>query len=308
MSNLTTITGDNSYACRQKLKAIKSAFKERHGDFAYQQIDCREASFEEIKQAILNQGLFSSSKLVILGDPSANKEFIENFEDLLSAVPDTVVLVIFDQNLDKRTSLYKFLKKHSDFKEFTSMDKSGLVSWAGNYVKDNKGKITRSDLVYLAERVGSDQQLLKNEIDKLLLYNPEITKEAIDLLTVASPQSSIFDLIDAAFAGNFKKANQLYDEQRALKVEPQNIMAMITWQLHILALIKTAGSRSSAEIAKDARLSPFTVSKSERIAKKMTYEQLKSLVNGLAELDYQSKTKTLDLDEGLKNYLIQLGA
>ena len=308
MSNLTTITGDNSYACRQELKAIKSAFKEKHGEFAYQQIDCREASFEEIKQAILNQGLFSSNKLVILVDPGASKDFTENFEDLLSTIPDTLVLVIFDQNLDKRTNFYKFLKKQGDFKEYMVMDKAGLVSWAGTYVKDNKGKIARSDLVYLAERVGADQQLLKNEIDKLLLYNSEITKEAIDLLTVASPQSSIFDLIDAAFAGNLKKANQLYDEQRALKVEPQNIMAMITWQLHILALIKTAGSRSSAEIARDAKLSPFTVSKSERIAKKMTYEQLKSLVNGLAELDYQSKTKTLDLDEGLKNYLVKLGA
>jgi len=110
-------------------------------------------------------------------------------------------------------------------------------------------------------------------------YQPEITRQTIDLLTEAAPQSTIFELLDAAFAGNAQRAMALYAEQRALKVEPQQIMAMIAWQLHVLAVIKTAGQRSADEIAKDAKLNPYVVRKSQNIARKLTLPELKKLVH-----------------------------
>lgn len=308
MDNLITITGDNSYSCRQELQAIKAEFIKKSSDFGVQQIDCRETMLQEVKRAIMSPALLSPEKLIVLENTSTNKDLVAELEELVKNAPESAQIVIFDQKLDKRTALYKFLKKHSQFKEFTSLEKPGLVNWADSYIKANNGQASRKNIVYLIDRIGVNQQLLKNEIDKLLLYNSEITADSINELTVPTPQSSIFDLIDAAFSGNLQKANKLYDEQRALKVEPQNIIAMLTWQLHILALIKTAGDRSPTEIAKEAKISPYTISKSEKIAKKMTFEKLKSLIGDLAELDFLSKTKTLDLDEGLKNYLVKLSA
>ena len=81
---------------------------------------------------------------------------------------------------------------------------------------------------------------------------------------------------------------------------------MLAWQLHILALIKTAGNRSPESIASEAKVSPYTVKKSVGIARRLTLPQLKRLIAALLDIDRRSKTESLDADEALQNYLLQL--
>src|SRR5207302_5372047 len=103
--------------------------------------------------------------------------------------------------------------------------------WLSETAKARNATLNPSDASYLVERVGLNQQLLANELDKLLLYNPQITRSSIDQLTDPTPQSTVFQLLEAAFAGRTKQALDLYAEQRGLKVEPQQIIAMLAWQL-----------------------------------------------------------------------------
>src|SRR5690606_28500626 len=135
------------------------------------------------------------------------------------------------------------------------------------------------------DRVGPNQQLISAELDKLLAYDPKITKNSIELLVEKTPQSTVFELLDAAFAGNTKRAMELYHEQRALRVEPQAIIAMLAWQLHVLALVKTAAGRSADQIAKEARLNPFVVRKSQNLARRLEAAQVKRMISELLELD-----------------------
>ena len=150
--------------------------------------------------------------------------------------------------------------------------------------------------------------MLGNELDKLLLYDPKVSRQTIELLTELAPQSTVFELLEAAFAGNRKRMMTLYHEQRALKVEPQQIIAMLGWQLHILALIKTAGSRSPDEIAKEAKVSPYVVKKSATIARKLSPTELKRLVSDLLTIDSRLKRESLDADEMLQTYLVKLSS
>src|SRR4030095_7858004 len=160
------------------------------------------------------------------------------------------------------------------------------------------------DANYLVERVGVNQQLLSNELAKLIAYDPNISRKTIDLLTDPTPQSSIFDLLDAALAGKTKRALQLYQEQRAMKVEPQQIIAMLAWQLHILALVKTAGDRDSATIAKEAKINPFVVRKSQGIARRLSFNEIKALIHRTLELDIRLKSEQIDADDTLLLYLL----
>jgi DNA polymerase-3 subunit delta len=160
----------------------------------------------------------------------------------------------------------------------------------------------------LVQRVGANQQLLANELEKLLLHESQISRQSIDLLTEATPQSTIFELLEAAFAGNAKRTMQLYQEQRQLKVEPPQIIAMLAWQLHVLALIKAAKDRTADQIAGEAKLSPYVVKKSQGIARKLTIAELKSLISDLLDIDVRSKKVGLDPDEALQNYLLKLAS
>jgi DNA polymerase-3 subunit delta len=89
-------------------------------------------------------------------------------------------------------------------------------------------------------------------------------------------------------------------------VEPQQILAMLIWQLHILAVVKTAGPRSADTIAKEAKISPFTVRKSVDLARRLSLTQLKTRVSDLLKIDLDLKSKSMNADEALQLYLLRL--
>lgn len=303
---IVTLTGENSFALQRELNALVQPFLQEYGDLALERLDGQEASLDKIVESLTSLPFLASRKLVVLRAPSTNKQFIEQAEQILGNVDDSTDVILVEPKLDKRLSYYKLLKKSTDFREFHELDQNGLARWLSEAAKAQDGSLNPSDARYLVERVGANQQLLSNELEKLLLYNKQVTRQTIDLLTEPTPQSTIFQLLEAAFAGNAKRTAELYAEQRALKVEPPQIVAMLAWQLHVLAILKTAGERGVDQIAKEAKMSPFVISKSQRIASKLTLANLNSLISDLLEIDTKSKRTNLDTDEALQNYLMEL--
>jgi len=305
---ITTLTGENAFGLGEELRKLTAAFLAEHDEFGLERVDGEEAEYGRIAETLTSLPFLADRKLVVLRKPSANKEFIDKAEELLAGVPDTTDVVIVEPKLDKRLSYYKLLKKQTDFREFKELDPGGLARWLVAEAGEKGGKLSSADANYLVQRVGANQQLLANELEKLLLHDAQITRQSIELLTIATPQSTIFELLEAAFAGNAKRTMQLYREQRQLKVEPPQIVAMLAWQLHVLALIKAARDRSAEQIAGEAKLSPYVVKKSQGIARKLTIAQLKTLVADLLDIDVRSKRVGLDTDEALQNYLLKLAS
>jgi DNA polymerase III delta subunit len=303
---IRVLAGANSFGLQHDLQKIVSKFVAEQGDLALERVDGEEASYERIAEAVHGLPFLASKKLVVLRAPSAQKKFVEEAEKLLADVPETNDIIIVEPKLDKRSVYYKYLKKNTELTEYAQPDENGMAAWLQREAKARGGSISSNDARYLTERVGASQQLLSNELDKLLLHDEKVTRQGIDLLTEATPQSTIFQLLEAAFAGNTQQAFKLYAEQRALKVEPQQIIAMLGWQLHVLALVKTAGDRSADVIAIDAKMSPFVVRKSQNIARYLSLADLKSLISDLLRIDTRSKRTALDLDEALQHYFLKL--
>lgn len=287
---------------RQRVKD----FVGEHGDLAIEKLDGEEESADRLIEALQSLPFLAEGKLVVIKNASSNKQFAEKFEGLLGSIPETNEIIFVEPRPDKRTSFYKLLGRRTGLREFKNLDEKELVKWLISEITAQKGQITGSDAEYLVQRVGSDQARLFNELRKLVAYNPEVTKSSIATLTEPAPQTTIFELLDAAFSGNHKKMLDIYEEQRQQKVEPQQILAMLAWQLHVLALIKTADNRRPEEIAKDAKLNPFVVRKSLNIAKKMTKTQLKELIAEALEIDIRLKTENIDADDALRHYLLAI--
>ena len=304
---IATLTGSNAFLVHAELNRRMAVFVKEHGDMALEKVDCEEAEYSRITEATQNLPFLASKKLVVLRSPSANKEFTEKFESLLQAIPETNDVLIYEPKLDKRTAYAKALQKKTEFKSFNELDERELPNWLVDEVKNRGGSLSLGDARHLVNRAGANQQLLSNELDKLVLYNPKINRDTIDLMTEEAPQSTVFQLLDAAFAGNTTQALKIYEDQRAQRVEPQAIIPMLAWQLQIIAIVKTAGKKSVDEIAKEAKLNPFVVRKSRGIADKLTMPRIKSLVHELRELDVKLKSTSIDADEALKLYLMNLG-
>ena len=305
---IVTLTGENSFALSKVLNDLVKAFIAEQGDLALERLDGEELEFARLREAITSLPFLASKKMVVLRSPSKNKQFVEKFEQILDEIPETTEVILIEPKLDKRLSYYKLLKKKTDFQDFPELDQQALARWLSESAKARNGSLSAGDARYLVARVGDSQQLLSNELEKLLLHNVQITRQTIDLLTEEAPQSTIFQLLEVAFAGNSKRTLGLYREQRALKVEPPQIIAMLTWQLHILAIIKTAGDRNPDQIAKEAKLNPYVVRKSQPLVRKLTLSNLKALIADLLDIDIKSKTTNLDPDEALQNYLLNLSS
>lgn len=303
---ITTFAGPNAFLVNKETLRITTDFIKNFGDFATEKVDGEEVEFQRIIEAIQALPFLSDKRLVVLKNPSAIKEFSEKFEDLINTVPESSDVIIVETKLDKRTVYSKQLKKLTEFKEFSELDEGSLKKWAIDYCKEKKGEISYGNASYLVDLLGADQYMLANEIQKLISYQPQISKESIDLLVEPTPQSTVFELIEAGLGGNAKKALKIYDEQRLKKVEPQEIMGLLAWQLHVLALVKTAGDKSADQIASEAKIHPFVVRKALNITRRLTLVRLKELVAKALSIDSRSKTEGIDIDEALKNYLIEL--
>lgn len=303
---IVTLTGTNDFMLRDALRKLRDAFVTEYTDMGLENYDGQDVDPKQLPSILQALPFLVARRMIIFRQPSAQKVIQESVEQLLDTVSDTTDLIIVEPKLDKRTSYYKALQKQTDFREFKELDERSLAQWLVEQTKLQTGTLSLADANYLVQRVGANQLLLVNELQKLLSYQPTITRQAIDELTEPTPQSSVFDLVDAALAGNQKRTVALYQEQRQQKVEPMAILGMLAWQLHILALVKTAGDRSPATIASQAKVSPYVVSKTQSVARHCTITDVKRWVHQASLLDIRLKRQPIDADEAMINYLLSL--
>ena len=301
-----TLTGTNSYQLGSFLNKLKSVFVLKYGEDGIETYSGEQLTPEIIVSAIGGVSLFSSNRMVIIRGLNEAKEVADLFFSNLKNVSDDVTIVLIEPSLDKRTVIYKDLKKNTQFTEFDSLGEADLVSWIQSTVKAEGGEINLDVARELFEYCGSDQLRLSNEIQKLVSYDPKITKETIGLLVERNPRDTIFELLELAMGGESERAvNKLMSLEGAHE-DPFQIASMLIWQAHILAAVQTAGGMSDSEIAKIHKINPYVVSKTKRLSSRSNITRLRSVVNTIAKLDITLKTNSHDPWRAIEQTLFAL--
>ena len=303
---ILVLTGSNDFARSAELKKLTAGFVAEHGDFGLETIDAGDVEFGRLLESVSSLPFLAPRRMIMLLSPAANKALADDPGKLLDAVADTTDLIINERKFDKRLGLYKTLKKRAELREFTELDERGLAAWLVGEARARGGSLTMTDASYMVSRLGTNQMSLSNELDKLLLYEDKVTKASIDLLTEPLPGSSVFDLIDAAFAGNKRRVLELYQDQRKQAVEPQAIMGMIAWQVHVLAVVKFNESDGADEIARTAKLNPYVVRKTLNLTHNLSQKQVKDLVDRALALDVRLKSEMIDADDAVQHFLLTI--
>ncbi len=301
---IQTFTGSNAFTLQQALQKLVLGALKSGGDFGLERLDASECSTDTIIQAVQSLPFLAPSKLVVVTNISANNQLMERIAELVDRTADELDVVLVDQKLDKRKTSYKTLQKRTKVRDFKELDARQLSPWVVSYATSQGATIAPVAASYLVERVGAHQQLLAREIEKLASYNSTISRESIELLCDRSIQSTIFSLLDAAFAGDSKRAIALYREQRQARIEPQYILAMLTWQLQSLAIAVFSEHKTEASLV-GAGLSPFSAKKALSLSRHISRFDMKRFVAELSALDLQIKT-SVDADAGLELFLLRL--
>jgi DNA polymerase III subunit delta len=218
---VVVLTGLNNYTLQEKLRELVSEFKNKHGD-SIERFDATEINnTDAVLDAVRSVSFLDPRKMVIVRDFGQNKQILEKIEEMLEQTAETTDLVLVDPKLDKRTASYKYLLKNCDVQKFENLQSYELENWVKNEAKQLDIKISPRDAAYLVDRVGENQLMLAQELKKLALNSREISREVIEEMVEANPNSKVFDMLEALFSGNAKQAEKLYKEQRALGEEPQ---------------------------------------------------------------------------------------
>lgn len=303
---LSVLVGPNYFGLKEFLSKETADFIKKYGDIAIERIDLDESEPDKVINSVQSSPFLATRKLVILSNLSNQKELIEDFDSLINQIADTTDVIIIEKNPDKRSSLYKKIKKLEGFKEFANLDEMQLKNWLLNLSKEQGASISSQDVSYLINRVGLNQEKLNNEFKKLIDYSSHISRENIDELTEPTPQSSIFNLLDQAFSGDHRKTLKLYDDQRSQGVEPLNILGMIAWQMNAIALVDSSNNLSPKDISSASGINPFVVQKSLNISRRLGRSRISFILDKIIELDRSFKTVIIDQDTALKNFLTTL--
>ncbi len=286
--------GPNRYGLNQRLKELRDAFVLKYGADGVEGVAGELLDVQELSSLVTGVTLFATHRLVIINSLAQNKPVAERFAELLSSIPDEITVIMVEAQLDKRTSFYKSLQKQASLEVFAELDERTATAWVQDYVTQEGGSIDSSTARYLVESVGLDQMRLKKELEKLVVYEPVVTTEVIDALVEKTPQQLVFQLLEHAFTGRLQQALTLLDEMERAHEDPFQLMNMLIWQTHILALVASAREVSDSVVAKEAKLNPFVIQKTRSLLMRSGGGKLKAIIEAVAVADHTLKSSSVN--------------
>ncbi len=238
-------------------------------------------------------------RLIVISGSGLFKSGGDTLADYMESVNETTHFVFVEEEIDKRSRLYKAVVKKGHVAEFAAQTENDLLMWIGTLLQRNGKKITPANAKYLLQKVGFDMTNLSSELEKLICYAYErdvIEKEDIDEICITQITNHIFEMTDAISTGDIRHAMDLYYDLLALKEPPMRILYMISKQYNQLLQIRALKSKgySNKEIATIAGIHPYVVDKNASKASKYSTEALKAKINACIEAEEVVKTGMMD--------------
>lgn len=291
---VVVLTGLNQFAVQEKLAELRKTFVDKYGSDGIESYDGEQIETDSLSILLSGASLFAANRLIIIRHLSENKLVAEKFVEYAEKIPTEVTVVLVESQLDKRTVYYKELKKISEFNEFEVLSEGQLISWIQKRVVDEGGQINTGSAKLLFEYVGNDQLRLVNEIAKLVAYEPNITDQTIQQLVEKNPRDTVFQLLEYALSGRRDKALGVLDGLEKAFEDPFQTANMLVWQAQVLAVVKSAGDRSDADIAKETKFNPYVIHKTKTLANRMDRTQLRRILDVVAKLDLTLKSTSVE--------------
>lgn len=307
------IYGEESYLCQQAKNKLKNALSSPDDTMNYSYYEGKKINTSEVADLAMTLPFFQDKRLLLLEDTGFFKNSPDDIVSLMSQLPDTTCLIFVEQEVDKRSRLYKAVQKVGYIANMSTPDEKTLFVWIASLLKQEKKQITEPVLRFFLERTGTDMEHVKQEIEKLCSYTfdrEEITKEDVIAITTHITTSKIFDMLEAIVRQNQKVAIEYYYDLLALKEPPMRILALLVRQFNLLLQVKEMEKRSipRSEIAKQAGIPSFVVTKYLDQGKRYDSKALQQILLTCANAEEAVKTGKLQDSIAVELLIVQFSA
>lgn len=276
--------GEEEYLKKQYRDRLKNAIA---GDdtMNYSYYDSDNASVKDIIDVCETLPFFAQKRLVIMENTGFLKSSNDELADYIKHIPDYLVIVMVEKDVDKRNKVYKAVDSVGYVCEMKPQTTATLEKWiAGLLAKDNL-KISREACDLILDKTGAGMDYIRQEIEKLVSYcqgRNVVTAEDVEKVCATQTTSHIFDMISAIANKKQQQALDLYYDLLELKEPPMRILYLIVRQFNGILQVKDLMSRdiSGKEIASKIGAAPFVVGKYQAQAK---YFEMNTLLGALDE-------------------------
>ena len=301
--------GENDYLIDQYINKVSKGIEKMN-------INIYDLESDQMSQVIDDcetYSMFQDKKIIIADNANmftgSNNKDSDLIQKYLSNInPSTVLIfIVHNSKIDNRKKITTLIKSKGKIQEFNNSVNTEA------FIKDllKNYNISYDDIKLLIDRVGDNPLILKNEIDKIILYKngkKDISTSDIINLTARNINNDIFKFINNIIMKKREKAIQNYHDMLLMGEEPIMIIVMLADQFRIMYQTKGLMMKgySEKEIAEVIKVHPFRIKKAIQNSRNYTAFTLLKYISNLADLDIGIKNGTLNKNLALELFLLNL--
>lgn len=290
--------GEEKYLIRQYRDLLVRALVPEGETMNFARYAGKDIPVREVIDLCETLPFFSEHRVILLEDTGFFKNKCDELADYMKELPDYLILLFTEEQVDKRNRLFKAVSSAGRAVEFVTPDERQLHTWIRKTLRDNGLAISDRDASYLMQKTGTDMTNLHTEMEKLISYcygRSAVTAGDIDTVCITQIENRIFDMIRAVTDRNERKALSLYQDLQTLKEPSMRILFLLGRQFRQLYLTKEMEQEgaSQTEIAERLGVRPFAVRPLSACARAFSKDQLKQAVADFTEADEAVKSGLL---------------
>lgn len=295
LKNVYLLYGTEDYLKRQYRDKLKHALVEPDDTMNFSAYEGKDINPKELIDLSETLPFFKEKRMILVENSGFFKNSCDDLAEYMSQVPESTCFVFVEEEVDKRSKLFKAASRAGSAVEFETPKEDMLIRWILGRIQREGKKITQSVMQLFLSKTGSDMENIDKELEKLICYTldkTEISAADVEAICTGQTENKIFEMIDAISAKNQKKALDLYYDLLALKEAPMRILFLIARQFQNLLLIKSMSAKGypAVSIAKTAGMPSFAVQKNLRQAGAFKINQLKEAIEDCGQAEEDVKT------------------
>ena len=292
------LCGEEAYLKVQYKNKLLKALNPDDDTMNFNHYEGRNIDVKELIDLCETMPFFADRRVVLLEDTGFFKNKCDELADYMKELPDYLCLVFVEDEVDKRSKMYKAVKSCGRIGEFARQDEKTLMQWAAGILKREGKNITQRDMELLLTMTGIDMGNLRMELEKLITYTGDrnvVTRADIQEVCTTQTQNKIFDMVRAVTEKNQKRALDLYYDLLTLKEPPMRILFLLAKQFRQLLLVKeyTEEGVAQPEMASRLGVPSFVVRNIASCARSSRISELRQAVTDFVDAEETVKTGRL---------------
>ncbi len=195
--------GEEGYLKKQYRDKLKAALAGSEGgpsmgeDMNFTAFEGKDINPKAVIDLAETLPFFAERRVILIENSGFFKSSCDDLADYLAQPAETTFFLFVEEEVDKRSRMYKAVKKAGKIVEFATQTEELLTRWILSRLKKEGKNITAPVMQLFLGKTGSDMGNIDRELEKLLCYTLEkdvIEAEDVEAVTTEQTTNKIFFL------------------------------------------------------------------------------------------------------------------